>query len=81
MNVLVGKREGDDVVAPLVVELNVAAGANHNVLLWQLGHAMTYKGPRQIMQEIAGALPAFAGATYEAMGLEGVRLQYVGEVV
>ena len=33
------------------------------------------------MQEVSGKLPAFEGATYEAMGLEGVRLQEVGEEV
>ena len=41
------------------------------------GHAMTYKGPKQIMQEVSKQ-PAFDSATYEAMGLEGVRLQDVG---
>ncbi|MFQ5569193.1 MAG: molybdopterin-dependent oxidoreductase [Rhodothermales bacterium] len=46
-----------------------------------LGHPMTYKGPKQIMQEIAATLPAFAGATYEAMNLQGVRLQDVGTTV
>ncbi len=45
------------------------------------GHAMTYKGPKQIMQEVSSKLPAFEGATYEAMGLHGVRLQDVGEAV
>ncbi len=47
----------------------------------RLGHAMRYKGPKQIMEEVAEALPAFAGATYAAMGLDGVRLQDVGAAV
>ena len=29
----VGKREGDDIIAPLVVELDVAARPDHDVLL------------------------------------------------
>jgi NADH-quinone oxidoreductase subunit G len=44
-----------------------------------LGVTLAYKGPRQVMQEVASANPAFAGATYEAMGLTGVRLAEVGE--
>ncbi len=47
----------------------------------RLGHAMRYKGPKQIMEEVAEALPAFEGATYAAMGLDGVRLQEVGAAV
>ncbi len=47
----------------------------------RLGHPMPYKGPRYIMTELAGRNPAFAGATYEAMGLEGVRLAEVGAAV
>jgi len=43
------------------------------------GHAMTYKGPKQIMQEVVDTHPAFDGATYQAMGLQGVRLQEIGE--
>ena len=35
------------------------------------------KGPKAIMQEIQETLPAFEGATYEAMGLKGVPLQEV----
>ncbi len=35
------------------------------------------KGPKQIMQEIEETLPAFEGATYEAMGLKGVPLKEV----
>jgi NADH-quinone oxidoreductase subunit G len=47
----------------------------------QLGHGLHYKGPKQIMAEIAEQHPAFAGATYEAMGLQGVQLEDVGEAV
>ncbi len=43
------------------------------------GHTMKYKGPKQIMQEVSKQ-PAFDGATYEVMGLQGVRLQNVGEL-
>lgn len=46
-----------------------------------LGHPMPYKGPKQIMAELAEQNPAFEGATYEAMGLGGVRLSEVGESV
>ncbi|WP_457654601.1 molybdopterin-dependent oxidoreductase [Rhodocaloribacter sp.] len=46
-----------------------------------LGHPMKYKGPKYIMAELARTNPAFAGATYEAMGLSGVRLESVGEAV
>ena len=46
-----------------------------------LGHALEYKGPRQIMAEVVETVPAFEGATYEAMGLHGVRLASVGEAV
>jgi NADH-quinone oxidoreductase subunit G len=35
------------------------------------------KGPKAIMQEIQETLPAFEGATYEAMGLKGVQLEAV----
>jgi NADH-quinone oxidoreductase subunit G len=35
------------------------------------------KGPKQIMDEIQETLPAFEGATYEAMGLKGVQLEEV----
>jgi NADH-quinone oxidoreductase subunit G len=44
---------------------------------------MDYKGPKQIMQEIQERIPAFAGATYDAMGLKGVQLEDVetGEAV
>ncbi|NBC17985.1 MAG: molybdopterin-dependent oxidoreductase [Bacteroidetes bacterium] len=47
----------------------------------QLGHGMSYKGPKQIMAEVAEEHPAFAGATYAAMGLQGVQLDDVGEAV
>ncbi len=46
-----------------------------------LGHPMSYKGPKQIMAEVAANHDAFAGATYDAMGLEGVRLEEIGEAV
>ena len=39
---------------------------------------LEYKGPRQIMAEIAEHNPGFAGATYEAMGGLGVQLEEVG---
>jgi NADH-quinone oxidoreductase subunit G len=45
----------------------------------KLGHAMTYKGPKQIMQEITETNPAFDGATNQQMDLQGVRLQEIGE--
>ncbi len=44
-----------------------------------VGEPMRFKGPRQVMQEIAATVAAFEGATYEAMGLEGVPLVEVGE--
>jgi NADH-quinone oxidoreductase subunit G len=46
-----------------------------------LGVSMRYKGPKQIMAELAEENPAFQGATYDAMGLSGVRLSEVGEAV
>ncbi len=46
-----------------------------------LGLPMKYKGPKYIMAELARTNPAFSGATYEAMGLSGVRLEDVGEAV
>jgi NADH-quinone oxidoreductase subunit G len=42
---------------------------------------MTYTGPRRIMQEVADMIPAFAGATYENMGLTGHRLAEIAENV
>ena len=47
----------------------------------RLGHELAYKGPKQIMAEIAETNEAFRGATYEAMGLAGVPLEDVGEAV
>ncbi len=44
----------------------------------RLGHALTYKGPKAIMAELASENDAFAGATYDAMGLAGVRLAEAG---
>ncbi len=42
---------------------------------------LAYKGPKQIMAEIAESLNAFEGATYEAMGLDGIRLVEIGATV
>lgn len=39
-----------------------------------LGETWSYLGPKQIMEEVAQTLPAFEGATYDRMGLTGVRL-------
>ncbi len=47
----------------------------------RLGKALNYKGPKFIMHEIADSIDAFAGASYDAMGESGVRLQDVGETV
>jgi NADH-quinone oxidoreductase subunit G len=44
----------------------------------RMGHGMDYRGPRYIMREIADTNDAFSGATYDAMGDQGVRLQDVG---
>ncbi|MEX0747278.1 MAG: 2Fe-2S iron-sulfur cluster-binding protein [Rhodothermales bacterium] len=46
-----------------------------------LGHKMAYIGPKQIMQEVVDTVPAFEGATYEAMALTGVRLVEITENV
>ena len=43
-----------------------------------LGLSMTYKGPKQIMEEVSESNPAFKGATYPAMGELGVRLETTG---
>ena len=44
----------------------------------RVGHDMDYpKGPKSIMDEIQSTLPAFEGATHDAMGLKGVQLQDV----
>ncbi|MFN3596895.1 MAG: 2Fe-2S iron-sulfur cluster-binding protein [Rubricoccaceae bacterium] len=40
-----------------------------------LGHDLSVKSPLALMRQIAETLPAFAGATPEAMGLLGVALQ------
>ena len=41
------------------------------------------KGPEQIMDEVQSSLPAFKGATYDAMDLKGTQLEDVeaGEAV
>jgi NADH-quinone oxidoreductase subunit G len=41
------------------------------------------KGPKQIMDEVQSTIDAFAGATYDAMGLKGTPLEDVatGEAV
>ena len=38
------------------------------------GHALDFAGPRQIMDHIARALPAFGGASHKAMGPMGFKL-------
>ena len=43
----------------------------------RLGHAMRYKSPAAVMAEVA-EMPAFAGATHEAMSLLGVALETAG---
>jgi len=45
-----------------------------------LGHEMIYKGPRQIIGEIAGKIEAFAGLSYEEMGESGMKLNEVAAV-
>lgn len=47
----------------------------------RLGHGLAYKGPKFIMREIADTMDAFSGATYEAMGKLGVRLEDVAATV
>jgi NADH-quinone oxidoreductase subunit G len=44
----------------------------------RVGYAMTYRGPRAIMAELADGNDAFAGASYEAMSDSGVRLSEIG---
>ena len=39
-----------------------------------LGENWSFLGPKQIMEEVAQTLPSFEGATYDSMGLTGVRL-------
>jgi NADH-quinone oxidoreductase subunit G len=44
----------------------------------RFGEEMDYpKGPGQIMDEVQSTIPAFEGATYDAMGLKGVQLEDV----
>ncbi|MBO6574862.1 MAG: (2Fe-2S)-binding protein [Rhodothermales bacterium] len=43
----------------------------------RLGHGMDYRGPKFIMREVADSVDALSGATYEAMGELGVRLEDV----
>ena len=45
----------------------------------KLGHDLRHTSPKAIMADLAASNPAFAGATYEAMGLLGVRLQDVAQ--
>ncbi|MEL6615907.1 MAG: (2Fe-2S)-binding protein, partial [Bacteroidota bacterium] len=45
----------------------------------RLGSPMHVKSPRQIMAEVAESIPAFAGATHQAMGLLGVGLEAAAE--
>jgi NADH-quinone oxidoreductase subunit G len=47
----------------------------------RLGHAMDYRGPKYIMREVADSIDALGGATYAAMGEQGVRLEDVGAAV
>jgi NADH-quinone oxidoreductase subunit G len=46
----------------------------------RLGHDLA-RMPADIMAEVETSLPAFRGATYQAMGLQGIRLEDVGETV
>ncbi len=39
------------------------------------------KGPRQILDEVAGAYETFAGLSYKEMGLQGKRLEEIGQTV
>jgi NADH-quinone oxidoreductase subunit G len=47
----------------------------------RMGQDMVYKGPKFIMREIADTVDAFGGATYEAMGELGMRLEDVAATV
>ncbi|PSQ88657.1 MAG: (2Fe-2S)-binding protein [Bacteroidetes bacterium QS_8_64_10] len=40
-----------------------------------LDRDLSHEGPKQVMGEVAGNVDAFDGATYDAMGLAGVRLE------
>jgi NADH-quinone oxidoreductase subunit G len=44
----------------------------------ELNVAMNYKGPRNIMDELASSNDAFSGVSYDAMGELGVRLSEMG---
>lgn len=46
-----------------------------------LGHKMTYKGPRQIIEEIAAQIEGFSGLSYNEMGDLGMRLNEVARTV
>jgi NADH-quinone oxidoreductase subunit G len=44
----------------------------------RVGHPMDYaKGPKEVMAHVQSTVDAFAGATYDAMGLKGVQLEDV----
>ena len=45
----------------------------------RLGRPMRYTSPARIMDEVAERVPAFAGATHDAMGYLGVPLESVAE--
>ena len=47
----------------------------------RLGRPLRYKSPARIMDEVAERVPAFAGATHDAMGLLGVPLEDVAAAV
>ena len=44
-----------------------------------LGLELNFKGPRQILEEVSETYPGFAGVSYKAMGLEGMRLAEIGQ--
>jgi NADH-quinone oxidoreductase subunit G len=44
-----------------------------------LGHDVSYTSPKRIMEEVTESNEAFQGATYDRMGLQGVRLSEVEE--
>ncbi|MEX0820653.1 MAG: molybdopterin-dependent oxidoreductase [Rhodothermales bacterium] len=46
-----------------------------------LGHDMDYASPKRIMEDVAERIEAFKGATYDRMGLDGIRLTEIGETV
>src|SRR5690606_8103025 len=45
----------------------------------RLGRPMRYKSPARIMDEVAARVPAFAGATHDAMRHLGAPLEHVAE--